>query len=410
VNRQFLRQSLVGCAALLGMVAAVELAAAVHRGLVCPGAPPTFAVPDRNFGWTHPASTTVRVFGCAGSRYEYSTVTTFNSKGLNSPEHSYDREPGTARVLVLGDSVAEAMQVERADNFSERLQVMLRQRKRQVEVINTGHSGYGTDNELLYFEHEGARYSPDVVLLAFNLQNDIAENSGTIAARMYTGGPQRPKADVRIGAGDNVVIDTSAFVRFEQQWNDRGWAVRPPMPWLRNNSFFVRRLFDLFLADRSKPAVAAGVPYPVHFDVYRTGNTPDWDEAWNVTSALLRELHRATEAAGAQLLVAVIPSHETVDPAQWSMFVQLFPALAGGSWDLELPRRRILDVLAAQHINFVDTTPLLRQHLSQGSGPDYFDFDPHPNAGGHLLIAQAVLPELERELDIHLPASHPAPR
>lgn len=399
MSRRVLTQALLGGAALVCVAAVVEIAAYVHRGLVCPGSAPTFAVPSRFFGWTHPASTTVHAYGCAGTAYEWSTSATFNSLGLNSAEHSYLPAPNVLRVLVLGDSATEALQVERPQSFSEQLQVMLRGDGRQVEVINAGHSGYGTDNELLFLQNEGIRYRPDVVLLAFNLQNDIAENSPAIVAKMYAGGPRHPKADVRLGPDGKLVIDTSPYKRFAEAWKDHGWAMQPPMPWLRDNSFFVRRLYNILVADRIEPASQPGTAYPTHLDVYRSADTPDWAQAWDLTSALVRELHRITQDSGARLLVAVIPTHETTDPVQWSKLVQLFPALAGETWDLDLPRRRILDLLSAQDIDAVDTTATFRLRHSEAGDSGFFDFDPHPNAAGHRWIAETVLPALERELD-----------
>lgn len=405
MSRRVLTQGLLSGVALVCVVAVVEIAAYVHRGLVCPGSAPTFAVANRDFGWIHPASTTVHAYGCAGSAYEWSTSATFNSKGLNSAEHSYVRTANGARVLVLGDSATEALQVERSQNFSEQLQVMLRGDGRQVEVINAGHSGYGTDNELLFFQYEGIRYRPDIVLLALNLQNDVAENSPAIVAKMYAGGPRHPKAEVRLAPDGKLLIDTSAYVRFAHAWNDRGWMVKPPLPWLRNNSFFVRRLYNIFVADRAESVPAPPAAYPAHFDVYRATETSDWTEAWELTGALLRELHSVTQRSGARLLVAVIPSREIADPAQWPRLVGWFPALAAGTWEVDLPRRRILDLLSAAGINAVDTTAAFQEHEAQGNESGFFDFDPHPDAEGHRWIAQALLPALERELDAAAAAS-----
>jgi len=34
--------------------------------------------------------------------------------------------------------------------------------------VNAGHAGFGTDNELLFYEDEGRRYDPDLVVQVFN--------------------------------------------------------------------------------------------------------------------------------------------------------------------------------------------------------------------------------------------------
>src|SRR5206468_11759513 len=65
------------------------------------------------------------------------------------------RDPGRPlrrRVLVLGDSFVEAVQVELPETFASLLEDEL-----DVEMINAGVSGYATDNELRAFEVEARR-------------------------------------------------------------------------------------------------------------------------------------------------------------------------------------------------------------------------------------------------------------
>jgi hypothetical protein len=186
---------------LIGVLLSVEVASYVYRLIRCPGDPPSYIVPNAQYGWHHRSGVTVETYACAGTAYEWKNTIEFNSRGLNDQEHGYARKPGTPRILVLGDSVAEALQIKRNENFTERLEELFRNDGRRVEVINTGHSGFGSDNEVLFYEAEGHRYDPDVVLLEFNLQNDIAENSPALIRRMYAGGPTHPKAGIKLGGG-----------------------------------------------------------------------------------------------------------------------------------------------------------------------------------------------------------------
>ena len=55
---------------------------------------------------------------------------------------------------------------------------------RGIEVINAGVAGYGTGQEMLLFEQEGAKYDPQVVVVVVFLGNDIGDNS-------YRHDPQR---------------------------------------------------------------------------------------------------------------------------------------------------------------------------------------------------------------------------
>jgi hypothetical protein len=55
--------------------------------------------------------------------------------------------------------------------------VALNQGGRPAEVINAGVAAYGTGQELLLLDKEGAKYEPDLVLLLFFVGNDVANNN-----------------------------------------------------------------------------------------------------------------------------------------------------------------------------------------------------------------------------------------
>ena len=55
----------------------------------------------------------------------------------------------------------------------------------KFSVINSGVSGWGTDQEYLFLKREGFKYSPDVVVLAFLIVNDIRNNSVSIQYGMH---------------------------------------------------------------------------------------------------------------------------------------------------------------------------------------------------------------------------------
>ncbi len=102
----------------------------------------------------------------------YDRTLTINSRGLRDRERDLAKPEGMFRILVLGDSFTWGYGVSDEEIFTGRLEAGLRSNGRDVEVLNAGVSGWGTDQELLYLESEGLRYSPDLVVLAFFLYND----------------------------------------------------------------------------------------------------------------------------------------------------------------------------------------------------------------------------------------------
>jgi hypothetical protein len=97
-----------------------------------------------------------------------------NSRGLRGREYPYEKPANEYRVLVLGDSFAEGRLVGFHDTSFEVLEQKLREAGggSRYEVISAGTGGYSTDQAFLWFDAEGRKYSPDLVVLMF-YENDV---------------------------------------------------------------------------------------------------------------------------------------------------------------------------------------------------------------------------------------------
>ena len=105
-----------------------------------------------------------------------------NSLGFRDREHDRKKTPGVRRVLVLGDSIADGFgDIRREDAFPALLETLLTQSGRPTEVINLGVSGYNTLQEVELYKTLGARYDPDLVILAYCL-NDRQFVTGELIA------------------------------------------------------------------------------------------------------------------------------------------------------------------------------------------------------------------------------------
>ena len=102
---------------------------------------------------------------------DFSVTVSTNSLGLRDGEYPLHRVEGKKRMLVLGDSFGWGFGVEAHESFPK----LLESRNPDWEVINACVSGYGTDQEILYYRERGSRFHPDAVLLEF-CDNDIDEN------------------------------------------------------------------------------------------------------------------------------------------------------------------------------------------------------------------------------------------
>jgi lysophospholipase L1-like esterase len=153
------------------------------------------AVPDPELGWVNKPGVRTRI---EGPHMSYAVE--INSRGLRDREHPHAKPDGVFRIALLGDSLAWGWGVDNGLAFADLVEEELGP---GVEVINLGVPGYSTDQELWTLQREGRRYSPDLVLLAFIL-NDVPGNS-----QLESGELRKPR-----------------YARAA----DGGWALENPLP------------------------------------------------------------------------------------------------------------------------------------------------------------------------------------
>ena len=104
-----------------------------------------------------------------------------NSLGFRDREHPRQKPAGAYRILVLGDSIAAGHQVPRTEDvFPARLEALLRQRGVPAEVLNFAVSGYNTEQEVETLRDKGLAFEPDLVLLAYCLNDRQKEVVGDV--------------------------------------------------------------------------------------------------------------------------------------------------------------------------------------------------------------------------------------
>jgi hypothetical protein len=125
-----------------------------------------FTVYDPVLGWKLAPDRTLTFRGA-----HFAVRVEHNAEGLRDEHYEYARTPGRRRVLVLGDSVVWCWGVEHDECFTERVERALG----DTDVIDAGVPGWSTAQELLFYEREGRRYRPDVVVLVVS-PNDADDN------------------------------------------------------------------------------------------------------------------------------------------------------------------------------------------------------------------------------------------
>jgi len=337
------------------------------------GHPPDATMPDSTIGvrWRPHAPYRWTSEGFSEGR--------FNGHGWRDREHAWARPAGTSRVLFVGDSFVQALEVPLDSAFFRRLERDLDRREppgRHAEVIALGRAGCGTTDELLMYRRWGKLYDPQVVALLF-IANDWSDN-------WNNGDDIRPRLE---DDGDSLRLDTSflAAPRFRKR--------------LRLSPLKAHSSLVTFVADalqrwraRVKPtATEAGLTGAV-----------GWYQAWNLdrhppadsvpqmrlTAKILGKFAREVAADGRRFVVFLPPLPESVSPELLAARVH-DPNF--DPWKIE---RFLEEAGAREGFEVVSLRPVFESYFRSGGPSAWYGKSPaygHWNARGHALGERAML-------------------
>jgi len=102
-----------------------------------------------------------------------------NSAGFRDFEYKIDKDPGTTRIVVIGDSIAYGIGIEDSGfekTYAKQLETFLnKQNKKRFEVLNFGVPGYDTVQIFEHFKDKAMKYMPDIVIYGYWF-NDFNHN------------------------------------------------------------------------------------------------------------------------------------------------------------------------------------------------------------------------------------------
>ena len=333
-----------------------------------------------------------------------------NSDGLRDREHALLKPESTRRIAVLGDSYAEAFQVDLPETFWSVMERELQKCKslahRKVEVLNFGVSGYGTGSELLRLQRDVWKYDPDIILVAFLTGNDIKNNSyvleknsllnyfRVVDGKLYLSAPQEITASQRYKLLADLwrsMVDHSRVLQVTQHVR---LNYKTMIPGLR--SAFVgdsAKHPDGTLSDSSSEAGLDDY-------IYSSPTNEDWKAAWEVTEKILLEMKREVTSRDKTLFVATLSNAIQVDPdaAKRTAYAHRL-----GVDDLYYPDRRIIDFVTNEKIPSMMLAPELLDWAEKNSTCVHGFSNAqicggHWNQHGHRLAGDIVSREICRQI------------
>ena len=281
-----------------------------------------------------------------------------NRYGYASREFETERRPGTVRLALIGDSFAVGA-VRQDDNFAswmERLHPGL-------EVYNFGVSAISPDAYAAILKGEALRFSPDVVLVAFFVGNDITGPPD----------PQRPFWSPIL----------PVFVR-------RTW--RLGREWFRLEFESPPALALPQLAHPSVPQKGFNLSKATYLEVEierlavsRRSQQEAMDPFWQGALKYLREMRDETRRHRAEFAIVFIPDEYQVNPDLRDNIVSV-RGIPVDDIDLQLPQRKLGEFCTAEGIRCLDLLPVFT------SEPDtYLPQDTHWNEKGNRIAGERIV-------------------
>ena len=311
----------------------------------------------------------------------------FNSEGWRDREYSIEKPEGTFRIIVIGDSFIEGIQFPVEEILTELLEARLnREHTRPFEVINMGVGAFGTDQEYLALKHYGSRYDPDLVLLAFCVDNDIYGN-----LLEFRGEPLKPyfyfdesgdlvQREFRLPKSEKC----KAFFRDRFQLYMFLKNRLSKMNWI---SVFLMRLgilHDSNSIQRDEHGIL--IDYYTHQAVY----PPAWEKAWEVTKALLLAIRDETSRMHADLLLVQINYDLLVHDELWQKAIETYPVMNEVEWDLGKANRMVSEFCETNRIESIDLLPHFREKAARTGEALYLPVEGHWNRKGHQLAEELI--------------------
>ncbi|MEW5959039.1 MAG: SGNH/GDSL hydrolase family protein [Chloroflexota bacterium] len=318
---------------------------------------------------------------------DYTHDLTLNSAGMHDTEHSLAKPANTFRILMLGDSFVQAVQVREPETAHQVLEDALNSRGASppVEVVSAGVGGWGTGQQLQYFRREGRRYQPDLVLLMFFLGNDVKDN---LPGRGVTVAGINHYAPYFVLAGHRLDPDPWLYAPGLEPVIGPASTGRKRVNDILGNIYRRSRLYQ-----QLEPLVAAGPVQASMLDFYlRRSDT--FDYALVLTYALAGQLHQEVTLDGAAFGVVLISPIDLIEFSRMSQaereaVYQKFPGMRRAE-EIESPNRQIAAHLAGQGIEVLDLLPVFIQAVEDSGEKLHFEGDKHWTAAGNRLAGETI--------------------
>jgi len=286
------------------------------------------------------------------------------------------RVEGERRILLLGDSFMEALQVEYEQSLAGLLGARLSSRLAQLVAIrNTGVGGWDPPQYLMEARRQLGRERFDLVIVSVYVGNDVVSRR----IERYPPGPPADAPNHRLRLLHRLT------------YGELVDAVLYPV-----NDFLKARsqLFNLLKHQAATLRMRLGLTadyFPEEL-LRREASSP----RWSVTAQICRDIRDLARAQRSATLFVLIPAPFQVDTAAFYQALKGFK-IDPGAVDLEQPERLLAGAMRAHQLDVVDVLSDFRRTERSGIRL-YGPVDAHLSPAGHELLERLIEPAVTARL------------
>lgn len=285
-----------------------------------------------------------------------------NSLGYRGPEFTVRKEPGSYRILVLGDSFAANVAIPDDELYTVDLERQLNESpsvRCPVEVINAGWAnGSSPDAYVAYMLQRGFELDPDLVLMQFFVLNDFKDLIENEVVERRGEMPLRVRSKARY-------VDDEGRLR-------RIFDLKYRIPLLRDSHLFIH-LWSLFGLEPVGFELASLLFADFAVDNFyqsADGIRPEFvflpqsqrpgllQEAFARSLGYTRALHREAGRRNVDFVLFLVPTGAQISRDRWEA---AFAAPVPDDWEQPNPQREIAESLRPEGVVILDPLPSYRQ-------------------------------------------------
>ena len=313
-----------------------------------------------------------------------------NSFGMYDFERTIPKKKDVFRIAVIGDSYMNGCHVGLGNRMTD---IIEKEFKGRVEVLNFGISSVGTVQELYIYRSKVRQFKPDLVILGFLTGNDVRNNSR--------------KLESSTGYG---YLKNAPYC---EKKPDGRFEYFPARPGVGTNkiSYILRRYSYLyrFLRTKAMPAIISYLKdirkketdfrvgvwprWYMDYGVYESEVMGDWQEAWDITEHTVLKFRQEVEADNSRFLLLIL-----VDPLQVFEDVNMTVKKEAGflppkGFSVDYPSERLVRFASKNGMDCLNLGPVFKRYIKENDLKEpYFSFrnDGHWNRLGNKVAADAL--------------------